>query len=109
MDVAQALSELTELSSQIDRAVVIGADGSVLGSTMDDSAAAEGLARAALDLGARAIQLRSAPAGGRRGRRRVAGGLARGPRGAAGARGSVVRGRLLSRARAGLSRVRASR
>ena len=61
MDVAQALSELTELSSQIDSAVVIGADGSVLGSTMDDSAAAEGLARAALELVAVAFELRSSP------------------------------------------------
>ncbi len=61
MDVAQTLSELTELSSQIDRAVVIGADGSVLGSTMDDSAAAEELARAALDLVAVAFELRSSP------------------------------------------------
>src|SRR3989304_7326863 len=61
MDVAQAPRELTELSSQIDRAVVIGADGSVLGSTMDDSAAAEGLARAALELVAVAFELRSSP------------------------------------------------
>jgi hypothetical protein len=49
MDVAQALAELTELSSQVERAVVLG-EGEVLGSTVDDPAATEALARAALDL-----------------------------------------------------------
>ena len=46
MDVAQALSELTELSSQVERAVVLDADGSVLGSTLDNAAAGELLAAA---------------------------------------------------------------
>jgi len=60
MDAAQALAELTELSSQVERAVVLRADGSVLGSTLDDSAT-ETLARTALELVAVAFELRSAP------------------------------------------------
>jgi predicted regulator of Ras-like GTPase activity (Roadblock/LC7/MglB family) len=35
MDVAQALADLTQISSQIEQAVVVGPDGSVLGSTFD--------------------------------------------------------------------------
>jgi len=58
MDVAQALSELTELSSQVERAVVLDADGSVLGSTLDNAAAAEPLAEAARELLAAAGELR---------------------------------------------------
>lgn len=61
MEAAQALTELMELSSQIERAVVLRADGSVLASTGDD-AAGETLARGALDLVAAAFELRSAPA-----------------------------------------------
>jgi predicted regulator of Ras-like GTPase activity (Roadblock/LC7/MglB family) len=61
MDAAQALAELTELSSQVERAVVLRADGSVLASTFDDPSAAEGLATAALELLAAAFQLRSKP------------------------------------------------
>jgi hypothetical protein len=49
MDVAQALAELTELSSQVDRAVVLDVTGGVLGSTADESAT-ERLASAARDL-----------------------------------------------------------
>ena len=60
MDAAQALTELTELSSQIERAVVLSADGLVLGSTLDDSAT-ETLARTALELVAAAFELRPAP------------------------------------------------
>lgn len=60
MDAAQALAELTELSSQIERAVVLRADGSVLGSTLDDSAT-ETLARTAIELVAAAFELRPAP------------------------------------------------
>ena len=59
MDVAQALSELTELSSQVERAVVLDADGSVLGSTLDNAAAAEPLAEAARELLAAAGELRT--------------------------------------------------
>jgi predicted regulator of Ras-like GTPase activity (Roadblock/LC7/MglB family) len=63
MDVAQALAELTELSSQVERAVVLGAEGDVLGSTVDDPAATEALARAALDLVAAAGELHASPEG----------------------------------------------
>lgn len=47
MDVAQALADLTEISSQIEAAVLFDADGSVRGSTLAGGQAAEGLARAA--------------------------------------------------------------
>ena len=50
MDAAQALAELTELSSQVERAVVLDPSGAVLGSTVEDAAATDALARAALDL-----------------------------------------------------------
>lgn len=60
MDASQALAELTELSSQVERAVVLRADGSVLASTAED-AAAETLAQSALDLVAAAFELRSTP------------------------------------------------
>jgi hypothetical protein len=60
VEAAQALAELTELSSQIQRVVVLRADGSVLGSTADESAT-EALARNALELVAAAFELRSAP------------------------------------------------
>lgn len=49
MDAAQALSDLTEISSQIEAAVVLDADGSTLASTLDDSRSVE-LARAAQEL-----------------------------------------------------------
>jgi predicted regulator of Ras-like GTPase activity (Roadblock/LC7/MglB family) len=49
MDAAQALSDLTELSSQIEAAVVLDADGSTLASTLDDSRSGK-LARAAQEL-----------------------------------------------------------
>jgi hypothetical protein len=47
MDVAQALEDLTQISSQIEQAVVVGPDGSVLGSTF---AGGERLAGAAARL-----------------------------------------------------------
>lgn len=47
MDVAQALADLTEISSQIEAAVLFDADGSVQGSTLADEQAAEAIARAA--------------------------------------------------------------
>jgi predicted regulator of Ras-like GTPase activity (Roadblock/LC7/MglB family) len=49
MDAAQALSDLTEISSQIEAAVVLDVDGSALASTLDDSRSAE-LARTAQEL-----------------------------------------------------------
>jgi predicted regulator of Ras-like GTPase activity (Roadblock/LC7/MglB family) len=35
MDVAQALADLTQISSQIEQAVVVGSDGALLGSTFE--------------------------------------------------------------------------
>ena len=61
MDAAQALQELSELSSQIERAAVLGADGSVLGSTVGDAQATERLVRAGLDLVTAAFELNAAP------------------------------------------------
>ena len=61
MDAAQALAELTELSSQVERAVVLRADGSVLAATPEDDAAATALTRGALDVLAIAFELRSSP------------------------------------------------
>jgi hypothetical protein len=54
MDANQALAELKELSSQVERAVVLDASGSLLASTDD---AGEALTRAALDLLAAAGEL----------------------------------------------------
>jgi predicted regulator of Ras-like GTPase activity (Roadblock/LC7/MglB family) len=50
MDAARALADLTEISSQIEAAVVLDKDGSLLGSTLADEARANELARAARDL-----------------------------------------------------------
>ena len=41
MDAAQALADLTEISSQIEAAVVLDADGSALASTLDEQRAPE--------------------------------------------------------------------
>jgi predicted regulator of Ras-like GTPase activity (Roadblock/LC7/MglB family) len=57
VDAAQALAELRELSSQVERAAVLGSDGSLLASTEDDAAAGERLVRAALDLVTAALEL----------------------------------------------------
>jgi predicted regulator of Ras-like GTPase activity (Roadblock/LC7/MglB family) len=57
MDAAQVLAELTELSSQVDRAVILDGSGAVLAATPGDPAAGEALARAALDLVAAAGEL----------------------------------------------------
>src|SRR5919197_6530844 len=57
MDVAQALAELTELSSQVERAVVLDASGTLLGSTSTDEGATEQLAGAARELVASAAEL----------------------------------------------------
>jgi len=54
MDATQALAELTELSSQVVRAVVLDAKGSVLASTGDES---DALAGSAVDLLAAAGEL----------------------------------------------------
>jgi predicted regulator of Ras-like GTPase activity (Roadblock/LC7/MglB family) len=50
MDAASALADLTEISSQVEAAVVIDAAGAVVASTLDDAERSERLARAALDL-----------------------------------------------------------
>ena len=60
MDAAQALAELSELSSQLDRAVVLDAAGKVLAGTDDDPAKSQALADAALALVAAAGGLRAA-------------------------------------------------
>jgi predicted regulator of Ras-like GTPase activity (Roadblock/LC7/MglB family) len=62
MDAAGALADLTEISSQVDAAVVFDDDGTVLASTLADGAPSERLARAASDLLATA---REQAAGGR--------------------------------------------
>ena len=57
MDVAAALERLLQDSSQVERAVVLDASGSVLGSTLDDDGASERLASAASELAASAGEL----------------------------------------------------
>jgi hypothetical protein len=61
MDAAQALAELRDLSSQVERAAVLGADGSVLASTDEDAQATERLVRAGLDLVTTAFELDASP------------------------------------------------
>lgn len=50
MDAATALADLTEISSQVESAVVLDGGGSVVGSTLADPERGERLARAASDL-----------------------------------------------------------
>src|SRR5213082_3286529 len=50
MDAQQALADLTEISSQIQAAVVFDDKGQVAGSTLADSGRAAGLVQAALEL-----------------------------------------------------------
>jgi predicted regulator of Ras-like GTPase activity (Roadblock/LC7/MglB family) len=50
MDAAQALADLTEISSQIEGAVLFDEGGVVLGSTLGDDEAAQGVAKAATEL-----------------------------------------------------------
>jgi predicted regulator of Ras-like GTPase activity (Roadblock/LC7/MglB family) len=50
MDAAGALADLTEISSQIEAAVVLDAAGAVVASTIEDPERSERLARTALDL-----------------------------------------------------------
>ena len=61
MDAAQALRELTELSTQIESAVVLRADGAVLASTFEDPAREAALASATLELMAAAFGLNAQP------------------------------------------------
>jgi predicted regulator of Ras-like GTPase activity (Roadblock/LC7/MglB family) len=50
MDAAAALADLTEISSQVEAAVVLDDSGAVVASTLDDAERSARLARAALDL-----------------------------------------------------------
>ena len=59
MDAAQALADLTEISSQIEAAVLFDESGTVQGSTLADAGAAEELARRAAELLERAGGFRS--------------------------------------------------
>jgi len=63
MDAAQALADLTEISSQIEAAVLFDDQGVVTGSTLSDEQAAEALARAAAKLLEDASAFRSSGAG----------------------------------------------
>lgn len=59
MDAAQALADLTEISSQIEAAVLFDESGAVEGSTLADEVAAQALARAAAELLAAAAATRT--------------------------------------------------
>jgi predicted regulator of Ras-like GTPase activity (Roadblock/LC7/MglB family) len=59
MDAAQALADLTEISSQIDAAVLVGEDGAILGSTLAHEDATRALVDAAGELLAAAAGFRS--------------------------------------------------
>jgi len=50
MDAASALADLTEISSQVEAAVVLDDAGAVVASTLDDGERSAQLARAAVDL-----------------------------------------------------------
>jgi predicted regulator of Ras-like GTPase activity (Roadblock/LC7/MglB family) len=63
MDAAQALADLTEISSQIESAVLFDEQGKVLGSTLTDDGAANALAQAASELLDGAAAFRSSDAG----------------------------------------------
>ncbi|HET8528896.1 MAG TPA: hypothetical protein VFL60_08295 [Gaiellaceae bacterium] len=63
MDVQQALADLTEISSQIEAAVLFGSGGAVQGTTLADEAAAKALADAAASLLEQADALRTGEAG----------------------------------------------
>jgi predicted regulator of Ras-like GTPase activity (Roadblock/LC7/MglB family) len=57
MDAAQALADLTEISSQVEAAVLFHENGEVAGSTLADERAAAALARAGEELLERASSL----------------------------------------------------
>src|SRR5436853_107454 len=59
MDAGQALADLTEISSQIESAVLFEEGGAVLGSTLTHAEAAEGMAQAAAQLLERAASFRT--------------------------------------------------
>ena len=57
MDAAQALADLVEISSQIEAVVLLGADGAIAATTLEDGARADELARVAQDITAGAAEL----------------------------------------------------
>ena len=59
MDAAQALSELTEISSQIEAACLFDSSGAEIASTLADEAAAKRFFAAAKDLLAQALDVKS--------------------------------------------------
>ncbi len=59
MDAAQALADLTEISAQIEAAVLAEHDGSVVASTLADESASKSLADAAANLLSAAEEVRS--------------------------------------------------
>ena len=59
MDPAEALTDLKQISTQVERAVVVRNDGTLEASTLRDTAAAERIARAATDLWQAADDARS--------------------------------------------------
>jgi predicted regulator of Ras-like GTPase activity (Roadblock/LC7/MglB family) len=59
VDAQQAIADLTEISSQIQAAVVFDEQAKVAASTLDDPARAEDLARAAADLLAQAERVKT--------------------------------------------------
>jgi predicted regulator of Ras-like GTPase activity (Roadblock/LC7/MglB family) len=62
MDARQALDDLTEISSQIEAAVLFDADGAVAAATLADEARARELAQTAAELLGRASELKTGPA-----------------------------------------------
>jgi predicted regulator of Ras-like GTPase activity (Roadblock/LC7/MglB family) len=65
MDAAQALADLTEISTQIESAVLAGGDGKVLASTFGDGERGERVAASARELLAAADELGAKSAGQR--------------------------------------------
>lgn len=59
MDAAHALADLTEISSQVQAAVLLGEDGVVAASTLGDDARTQAIARAARELLAAAEEVGS--------------------------------------------------
>ena len=71
MDAAEALKDLTEISSQIEAAIIVSSDGTTLTSTIEDDARTERLAKAVLALleaatadGGKLVQLEAATSEG---------------------------------------------
>ncbi|HEY7003832.1 MAG TPA: roadblock/LC7 domain-containing protein [Gaiellaceae bacterium] len=61
MDAAQALADLTEISAQIEAAVLADHDGAVVASTLTDDQSAKSFAEAAAELLAAAASVRTEP------------------------------------------------